>query len=105
MSMSKMRDVNLTKADGGPKGDEYEVEVGAGISLIEFYTILGGNWKGLGADGPLGFQGGSCPSVGLTGLVSGGGMGLHSAAHNLQLLAKSMLLYVPICRKSAPGSV
>lgn len=78
VSMSKMRDVNLTKADGGPKGDEYEVEVGAGISLIEFYTILGGNWKGLGADGPLGFQGGSCPSVGLTGLVSGGGMGLQS---------------------------
>ena len=78
VSMSKMRSVNLTKAEGGPNGDEYEVVLGSGISLIELYTILGANWKGLGADGPLGFNGGSCPSVGFSGFVSGGVMGLQS---------------------------
>ena len=59
--------------------DDHVAEVGAGISLIELYTVLGA--KELGVGYGLGFQGGSCPSVGFTGLVSGGGMGLQSSRY------------------------
>ncbi|KAL3911349.1 MAG: hypothetical protein SGILL_007316 [Bacillariaceae sp.] len=79
ISLSKMKDVKLAPQYQQEGGNDYIVEVGAGISLLEFYSILGLHWKDLlGVDAPLGFNGGSCPSVGLSGLVQGGGLGVMS---------------------------
>jgi hypothetical protein len=78
--MRKMNGLRLITSQPDENGD-YQVEIGAGISLIDLYATLGSNWRALVADGPLGFNGGTCPSVGFGGLVAGGGRGVVSNRH------------------------
>ena len=67
--------MNLRKLDTfevEPQGDEFFARIGAGLPQIEIYSRLAMNSP------PLGLAGGTCPSVGLSGLVSGGGEGMTS---------------------------
>jgi FAD/FMN-containing dehydrogenase len=51
--------------------------VGAGLPLLEVYSRLAMH------EPPMGLSGGTCPSVGKSGLVSGGGEGMSSASHGM----------------------
>ncbi len=68
LDLRNLRHVNVNRGAG-------TATVGAGTQLIDLYTALAGK----GATVP----GGSCPSVGVSGVTLGGGMGLAGRAYGL----------------------
>ena len=70
MVLSNMNAFSVVPGDGIGK---FTAIVGPGLSQLEIYSRLAMNSP------PLGLNGGTCPSVALSGLVSGGGEGMTSA--------------------------
>ncbi|MBX6370994.1 MAG: FAD-binding oxidoreductase [Acidothermus sp.] len=59
----------------GIRADANRLRVGAGVRLIDLYARL--------ADAGLGLPAGSCPTVGITGLTLGGGIGVTARRYGL----------------------
>ena len=68
MNMMNMNTFRIEHVDG-----RYVAIVGPGLAQLEIYSRLAMH------DPPLGLNGGTCPSVALSGLVSGGGEGMTSS--------------------------
>ncbi|EER16162.1 hypothetical protein Pmar_PMAR003625 [Perkinsus marinus ATCC 50983] len=85
MNLEKLVDFSVTK-----EGDDYIASLGAGLRLLEVYSRLARN------DPPLGLAGGSGPTVGVAGLISGGGHGLSSAKYGItsdRLVSADVVVY------------
>ncbi|KAF4686866.1 hypothetical protein FOZ60_004745 [Perkinsus olseni] len=85
ISFSELKELEVVEEDG-----RYIAKLGSGLKLLEVYSRLARH------DPPLGFAGGSCPSVGVAGLASGGGRGLSSAMYGLsadRVIAAEVVVY------------
>ncbi|KAF4663301.1 hypothetical protein FOL47_005824 [Perkinsus chesapeaki] len=72
------------------EGGRYIAKLGSGLKELEVYSRLARH------DPPLGFAGGSGSTVGIAGLISGGGHGLSSAMYGLtsdRVVAAEVVVY------------
>ena len=65
--------MNMSRLNGFSVTTDNTAIIGAGLHLLEIYSRLAMN------NPPLGLNGGTCPSVAFSGLVSGGGEGMTSS--------------------------
>ncbi|KAF4657474.1 hypothetical protein FOL47_008416 [Perkinsus chesapeaki] len=80
----------LTSFGIAEDGDSYIAKMGSGLKELEVYSRLARH------DPPLGFAGGSGSTVGIAGLISGGGHGLSSAKYGLssdRVVAAEVVIY------------
>ncbi|KAF4660289.1 hypothetical protein FOZ61_004116 [Perkinsus olseni] len=85
MDLEKLTDFDVVEEDG-----RYIASLGAGLRLLEVYSRLARH------DPPLGLAGGSGPTVGVAGLISGGGHGLSSAKYGVtadRLVSADVVVY------------
>ncbi|KAF4676806.1 hypothetical protein FOZ60_000518 [Perkinsus olseni] len=85
ISFSELKELEVVE-----EGGRYIAKLGSGLKLLEIYSRLARHKP------PLGFAGGSCPSVGVAGLASGGGHGLSSAMYGLsgdRVVAAEVVVY------------
>jgi hypothetical protein len=83
------------------EGKTYVATIGAGLPQIEIYSRLAMNSP------PLGLNGGTCPSVALSGLVSGGGEGMTSTFAGItsdRLLSAKAVVYIDGSYKEVEAS-
>ena len=82
---------NLSKFKIVSDANHPTVRVGGGMALLELYSRLAMN------DPPLGLNGGTCPSVSVGGLISGGGEGMTSTFAGMtsdRVVAARAVVYV-----------
>ncbi|KAF4720571.1 hypothetical protein FOZ62_030305 [Perkinsus olseni] len=85
INFMELKGFEVSSEDG-----RYIAKLGSGLKLLEVYSRLARH------DPPLGFAGGSSPSVGIAGLTSGGGYGYSSSKYGAaadRIVAAEVVVY------------